>query len=259
MSESRIEAILAAKSANVPYTGEPLSRLEEELLNTKFSEPPKVVNSFSEMTEEGVTYAILNTDEGEYNSYTEYTLINGKPERYGKQDIVVDAYTRAETDSLLAPKANTSYVDNELSQKVDKVNGKGLSTEDYTSAEKEKLSGVEAGAQVNPDLAKVASTGSYNDLSDKPVIPESQSKMDRQITIAASGWSNGIYSFENLYPSSTYDILDITPIDGVTTDAQKEAWNKANCNGYNATNIIKVKGTVPTIDIVVMLLLIKKG
>lgn len=36
-----------------------------------------------------------------------------------------------------------------LDNKVDKVTGKQLSTEDYTSAEKTKLSGIEAGAQVN--------------------------------------------------------------------------------------------------------------
>lgn len=34
----------------------------------------------------------------------------------------------------------------ELPKKVDKIEGKGLSTEDYTSAEKSKLAGVEAGA-----------------------------------------------------------------------------------------------------------------
>lgn len=33
---------------------------------------------------------------------------------------------------------------------VAKVNGKGLSTEDYTTDEKTKLSGIEAGAQANP-------------------------------------------------------------------------------------------------------------
>lgn len=37
-----------------------------------------------------------------------------------------------------------------INQKVDKVTGKGLSTNDYTNAEKEKLGGIEAGAQVNP-------------------------------------------------------------------------------------------------------------
>jgi hypothetical protein len=36
-----------------------------------------------------------------------------------------------------------------LNNKVDKIEGKGLSTEDYTSAEKTKLSGIEAGAEVN--------------------------------------------------------------------------------------------------------------
>lgn len=45
--------------------------------------------------------------------------------------------------------ATKSYVDGELGGKVDKVAGKGLSTEDYTTEEKTKLGGVEAGAQVN--------------------------------------------------------------------------------------------------------------
>lgn len=41
------------------------------------------------------------------------------------------------------------YVDNADSNKVDKVSGKGLSTNDYTTAEKNKLAGIAAGAQVN--------------------------------------------------------------------------------------------------------------
>lgn len=45
-------------------------------------------------------------------------------------------YTKSETDDLLG-------------DKVDKVSGKGLSTEDYTTAEKTKLSNIEAGAEVN--------------------------------------------------------------------------------------------------------------
>ena len=36
-----------------------------------------------------------------------------------------------------------------LNNKVDKVSGKGLSTNDYTTAEKNKLSGIAAGAEVN--------------------------------------------------------------------------------------------------------------
>ena len=45
-------------------------------------------------------------------------------------------YTESETDTL-------------LNKKVDKVSGKGLSTNDYTTDEKNKLAGIAAGAQVN--------------------------------------------------------------------------------------------------------------
>ena len=46
------------------------------------------------------------------------------------------------------------------SGKVDKVTGKGLSTNDYTAADKAKVAA----------LAAVATSGSYNDLTDKPTI-----------------------------------------------------------------------------------------
>ncbi len=45
--------------------------------------------------------------------------------------------------------AAKTYVDSELAKKVDKVDGKQLSTEDYTTEEKNKLAGIETGAQVN--------------------------------------------------------------------------------------------------------------
>ena len=101
-----------------------------------------------------------------------------------------------------------------ISDKVDKVNGKGLSTNDFTDADKTKLDNIESGAEANvqsdwnqndstaddfiknkptipaaqvnsdwdavsgvaqilnkPTLSTVATTGSYNDLSNKPTIP----------------------------------------------------------------------------------------
>ena len=44
---------------------------------------------------------------------------------------------------------NFDKIDEEVNNKVDKIEGKGLSTEDYTSLEKEKLSKIADGAQVN--------------------------------------------------------------------------------------------------------------
>ena len=81
---------------------------------------------------------------------------------------------------------------NQLNNKVYKVNNMGLSTNDYTTADKNKLAGIEAGAEVNPTSlselsedathrlvtdtekstwnAKSDFSGSYNDLTDKPTI-----------------------------------------------------------------------------------------
>ena len=63
---------------------------------------------------------------------SDFASITGKPttlDGYG----ITDAYTKTESNSSLA-------------LKVDKVSGKGLSTEDYTSIEKTKLAGIAASA-----------------------------------------------------------------------------------------------------------------
>lgn len=52
-----------------------------------------------------------------------------------------------------------SDVATQISGKVDKVSGKGLSTNDYTTAEKNKLSGIEAGAQKNAVASVAGKTG----------------------------------------------------------------------------------------------------
>ena len=70
------------------------------------------------------------------NSYSEYMYVDGAWEKLGDFRSSVD----------LQPYAKTEYVDNQLSTKVDKVSGKGLSTNDYTTAEKNKLAGIAAGA-----------------------------------------------------------------------------------------------------------------
>ena len=77
-------------------------------------------------------------------------------------------YTKTETDNLLSPKATTTYVNTELTKKVDKVNGKDLSTEDFTTDEKSKLLGIEPGAQVNPDHYAASLITGVIDISHLP-------------------------------------------------------------------------------------------
>ena len=74
----------------------------------------------------------------------------------------------------------TSHQD--ISGKVDKVPGKGLSSNDYTDAAKAKVDA----------LSPVATSGSYNDLTDKPTIPAPVTEQ------TVSGWgftkNTGTYS-----------------------------------------------------------------
>ena len=67
---------------------------------------------------------------------------------YEYTDIAVDG-SNVEMASGNDLETDLSSMKTNIDNKVAKVEGKGLSTEDYTSAEKDKLSGIEAGAQAN--------------------------------------------------------------------------------------------------------------
>ncbi|MBO6268221.1 MAG: hypothetical protein J6N19_03645 [Clostridium sp.] len=73
------------------------------------------------------------------------------------QGLAEAAQAAAEAAQAAAEDAR-DRVGEELDNKVDVVPGKALSTNDYTDAEKEKLAGIEAGAEVNvtPDWAAVS-------------------------------------------------------------------------------------------------------
>lgn len=67
---------------------------------------------------------------------------------YDTRDIGVDAENVDMADGSTL-EAKVKSIDTVISTKVDKVSGKGLSTNDYTTAEKTKLAGIASGAQVN--------------------------------------------------------------------------------------------------------------
>ena len=78
--------------------------------------------------------------------------------------------------------ADAKAVGDALAGKVDKVTGKGLSSNDYTNAAKAKVD----------SLAPVATSGNYNDLTNKPTIPAPVTEQ------TVSGWgftkNTGTYS-----------------------------------------------------------------
>lgn len=68
------------------------------------------------------------------------------------KNLLVPYAKSKDVESELKSYATTEKVNSELTKKVDKVEGKGLSSNDYTTQEKEKLVGIEEGAQKNPTL-----------------------------------------------------------------------------------------------------------
>ena len=66
----------------------------------------------------------------------------------------------------------------DLDNKVDKITGKGLSTEDYTTTEKNKLFGIEAGAEVNVQSDWTQEVNTADDyIKNKPAIPTNVSDL----------------------------------------------------------------------------------
>lgn len=149
---------------------------------------------------------------------------------------------------------------------VAKVAGKGLSTEDYTTAEKTKLSGIEAGAEVNVNADWNAISGDAQILN-KPTIPDAQIQADwnqttdtakdfikNKPTIPAaqvqSDWNatSGIGQILNkpIIPSKT---SDLTNDSGFTTASAVASGYVAKATGYSlvADAQITKLGNLPTI------------
>lgn len=85
---------------------------------------------------------------------------------------------------------------------VEKENGKGLSTNDYTTTEKNKLAGIEAGAEVNVQADWNASSGDAAILN-KPSIPTATTTTPKMNGTAAVGtetkWAKG----DHVHPTDT--------------------------------------------------------
>ncbi len=73
-----------------------------------------------------------------------------------------------------------------LANKVDKVEGKGLSTNDYTTTEKTKLSGIEEGAEVNQNAFSGIKVGATT-VSAASKTDTVELKAGSNVTLSASG------------------------------------------------------------------------
>lgn len=136
--------------------------------------------------------------------------------------------------------------------KVDKETGKGLSTEDYTAEEKNKLDGIETGAQVNTVDSVAGKTGAVvltkGDVglsnvdntrdSDKPVSTAQQAEFDSK--------QNALVSGENIKTVNGESILgrgNLNPTRQIEIDLMLSgilARNSALLTGDISSNVLSV-------------------
>lgn len=140
------------------------------------------------------------------------TAIAGKVDKASGKGLSTNDYTTTEKNKLagIATGANKTVIDSALSSsstnpvqnkvikesldnKVDKVTGKGLSTNDFTNADKTKLSGIEEGATKTIVDTELSST-STNPVQNKAV----QALIARLVD---AGAKNG-FDIETAYTSS---------------------------------------------------------
>lgn len=126
-------------------------------------------------------------------------LIDGAPTTYDTLKEISDyiATHQSEYEALIAA----------IAGKVDKVEGKGLSTEDYTTAEKTKLAGIEAGA--NNYTLPTATANALGGI-----------KVGANLAIDSStGVLSGDYSAASSSAAGLMSAADKTKLDGIEAGA----------------------------------------
>ena len=168
-----------------------------------------VVSSLPSTGQSNIIYLVAHSH-GTGDTYDEYIWVadSSKFEKIGNTDIDLSGYVpTSRTVNGKALSSNITIVASDISDvysktevdsiangKVDKVTGKGLSTNDYTTTEKNKLSGIASGAQVNV-IETVKVNGTALSVSNKAVdvtVPTKVSDLTND-----SGFITGVTSISN--------------------------------------------------------------
>lgn len=147
---------------------------------------------------------------------------------------------------------------NTVSDKVDKVVGKGLSTNDYTTAEKNKLSGISSGAEVNVQADwSVTDENSDAFIKNKPKSIKVSNISDLTATATELNYTDGVTSniqtqlnSKSPISSPVFTGTPKAPTAAAGTNTQQIATTAfvqtAVSNGIAASDAMIMKGTIGT-------------
>ena len=211
------QAIAADKSVNIPVPTKTSQLTNDSTYQTSAQVAAAVAKAISESghasfqkvsavpavgsAQENILYLVLNTTTKHYDIYAKIKGDSGSYTMELLDDTTVD-----------------------LSGKVDKVSGKGLSTNDFTTAEKNKLAGIAAGANAYTHPAYTArASGLYKitvDAAGHVSAVTAVTKAD--ITGLGIPGTNTTYSNATASAAGLMSAADKSKLDGMTlaTDAE---------------------------------------
>lgn len=187
MELSRVEHILKYFLGEADTLPQPLSRVEEllialgELISSgAVSSPIKIkgrvdtVYDLPANAEPGWMYYVGPASASEFAEYV--YLDSGEWQYTGTSNSAIDTALSTTSTNPVENRVVTeaiNRINQTLSDKVDKVAGKGLSTEDFTTEEKTKLSSIETGANANVQVDWNQTDSTSDDyIKNKPTIPD---------------------------------------------------------------------------------------
>lgn len=234
---SRVEDILQSTIDNTEYDKPPQSRVESLLIELKevieggggggsAYHPAGSVDYVSELPSPSADYLGYVYDITQaFTTTSDFKEGAGKRYPAGSNIAIVDVGT-PESPSYKYD-VLSGFID--TSNFVEKEEGKGLSTNDYTDADKTKLASLEnyddteirneiAEKADDADLAAVAKSGSYNDLADTPDIPTATSDLTNDSGFVTNQIDDTTVSASTTYSSSKIEQINAEyPIASATT------------------------------------------
>lgn len=184
----------------------------------------KVVNELPATGEAGTFYLVPKQSAGTGDVYDEYIYVDGSFEHIGSTEIdLSNYYTKTQADDL-------------LDDKVDKVNGKGLSTNDFTTTEKNKLSSIENGAEVNVQSDWNQSDSTKDDyIKNKPTLRQPSADGTAGQYLKSNGNGN----------APSWETMDSSPTEN-STKAVTSGGVKTALDGKQASVTITTNANTPT-------------
>jgi hypothetical protein len=160
------------------------------------------------LDQNGVYVSLLNDEETPGNSYYYGTDSEGVKGWHAIVDnIGLTCETLPECATIISIVDDIAALQ---SDKVDKIAGKGLSTNDFTTAEQTKLAGIEAGAEVNVNADWNATSGDAQILN-KPTIPSIAGLVPETRTLTINGTTQDL-SANRTFTIATGLTVGTTPI-----------------------------------------------